>query len=60
MAWRRIGDKPFSEPMLILFTDAYMRHSGEMNEEKRQGMLVIQNNIPKLVCIKIVNMSMIV
>ena len=26
MAWRRIGDKPLSEPMLTRFTDAYMRH----------------------------------
>ena len=26
MAWRRIGDKPLSEPMLIQFIDAYMRH----------------------------------
>ena len=26
MAWRRIGDKPSSEPMLIRFTDAYMRN----------------------------------
>ena len=25
IAWRQIGDKPFSEPMLIQFTDAYMR-----------------------------------
>ena len=25
MAWRRIGDKPLSEPMLTWFTDAYMR-----------------------------------
>ena len=24
MAWRRLGDKPLSEPMLIRFTDAYM------------------------------------
>ena len=31
MAWRRTGDKPLSEPMLIRFTDAYMRHSGEMS-----------------------------
>ena len=23
MAWRRIGDKPLSEPMLAQFTDAY-------------------------------------
>ena len=28
MAWRRAGDKPLSEPMLTLFTDAYMRHQG--------------------------------
>ena len=26
MAWRRLGDKPSSEPVLIQFTDAYMRH----------------------------------
>ena len=26
MAWRRIGDKPLSEPMLTQFTDAYMWH----------------------------------
>ena len=25
---QRIGDKPLSEPMLIRFTDAYMRHKG--------------------------------
>ena len=25
MAWRRIGDKPLSEPMLTWFTDPYMR-----------------------------------
>ena len=31
MAWRRIGDKPLSEPMLTRFTEAYMRHSGEMS-----------------------------
>ena len=31
MAWRRIGDKPLSEPtMLTRFTDSYMRHQGEM------------------------------
>ena len=27
MAWRRICDKPLSEPMPTRFTDAYMRHS---------------------------------
>ena len=26
MAWRRIGDKPLSEPKLTRFTDWYMRH----------------------------------
>ena len=25
MAWRRIGDKPLSEPMMTQFTDTYMR-----------------------------------
>ena len=28
MAWCRLGAKPLSEPMLIRFTDAYMRHYG--------------------------------
>ena len=26
MAWRRTGDKPLSEPWLVVFIDAYMRH----------------------------------
>ena len=26
IAWRRIGDKPLSEPMLTRFIEAYMRH----------------------------------
>ena len=26
MAWRRPGDKPLSEKMMVCFTDAYMRH----------------------------------
>ena len=26
MAWRRIGDKPLPEQMLIQFMEAYMRH----------------------------------
>ena len=29
IAWRRIGDKPLSEPMLTQFTDVYMWHQGE-------------------------------
>ena len=28
MAWRRIGVKPLSEPMLTRFTDIYMRTKG--------------------------------
>ena len=28
MAWRRIGDKPLSEPIMTQFTDAYMRYWG--------------------------------
>ena len=31
MAWRRPGDKPLSKAMLIQFTDAHMRHLGEMS-----------------------------
>ena len=31
MASRPMGDKPFSELMLTKFTDAYMRHYGEMS-----------------------------
>ena len=30
-AWRRSGDKPLSEPMMVSFTDAYMRHSASMS-----------------------------
>ena len=31
MAWRRPGDKPLSEPMMVWFTDAYMRHWASMS-----------------------------
>ena len=33
MVWRRIGDKPLSEPMLARFTDAYTLYvaRGEMS-----------------------------
>ena len=31
MAWRRPGGKPFPEAMLTQFTDAYLRHYGEMS-----------------------------
>ena len=32
MAWRRTCDKPLSEPMMVSFNDAYMRHSALMSE----------------------------
>ena len=31
MTWHWPGDKPLSEPMLVCFTDAYMRHSTSMS-----------------------------
>ena len=31
MAWRRPGDKPLSEPMMVSLIDAYMRHSASMS-----------------------------
>ena len=31
MAWRQLGDKPLSEPMMTKFGDAYMRHSASMS-----------------------------
>ena len=33
MAWRRSGDKPLSEPMMVYLTDAYMRHSASMSRD---------------------------
>ena len=39
MAWHRIGDKPLSEPMLTRFTDAYMRHKGEMSKSSNHWLL---------------------
>ena len=32
VAWRRTGDKPLPEVMLIQFNDAYMRHEREMSK----------------------------
>ena len=34
MAWCQIGDNPLPELMLTPFTDAYMRHSGEIELKK--------------------------
>ena len=31
MAWRRPGDKPLSEQMMVCFTDAYVRHPASMS-----------------------------
>ena len=31
MSWHRSGDKPLSEPMVVKFTDAYMRDSASMS-----------------------------
>ena len=31
MAWRGTGDKPLSEPMMVRFTEAYIRHQGELS-----------------------------
>ena len=31
MAWRWTGDKPLPEPVLTWFTDANMRHWGELS-----------------------------
>ena len=31
IAWHRTGDRPLPEPMMTQFTDAYMRHKGEMS-----------------------------
>ena len=40
MAWRRTGDKPLSEAMMTQFTDAYMRHQGEMSFKKILSYLI--------------------
>ena len=39
MAWCLVGDKPLSEPMPTRFTDAYMRHKGEMGWRNLQKKL---------------------
>ena len=43
MAWHRIADKPLSELMLILFTDAYAQHFGgdEVSKLKLKSMIII-------------------
>ena len=36
MAWRRSGDKPLSEPMMVSLLTYYMRHSASMNDTQSQ------------------------
>ena len=31
MTWRRPGDKPLNEPIVVWVGDAYMRHSASMS-----------------------------
>ena len=31
MAWRWPGNKPLSEPIMVWFTDAYVRHSASVS-----------------------------
>ena len=41
IAWRRIGDKPLSEPMLARFTDAYMRVKVQQKGSNIKSLLLI-------------------
>ena len=45
MAWRRIGDKPFSEPVLTRFTDAYMHHLGLTKLQIPEIVLISNNSL---------------
>ena len=55
MIWRRIGDKPLSEPILKRFTDAYMRHWLEDDlKVKELNLLVL---FFKVLCIKLYLLS---
>ena len=40
MAWHRIGDRPLSEPMMLQFTHAYMRHEGNISFNQRWHCLL--------------------
>ena len=33
MAWRQLGTKPLFEPMMVYFTDAYIRHLASMRKQ---------------------------
>ena len=42
MAWRRTDDKPWPEPMMTNFTDAYKWHNGEMSWEDFESLNSLQ------------------
>ena len=44
MAWRRTGDRPLSGPMVTQFTDAYMRHKGEMTFKHHSEIILSRQN----------------
>ena len=41
MVWHRGGDKPLSEVMMALFTDAYMHHSALMGLNKMSDIVIM-------------------
>ena len=46
MAWRRAGGKLLSEPMMVLFTGAYMRHSASMSKKMKYMAKIISSVSP--------------
>ena len=58
MAWRLIGDKPSSEPMLTRFADAYMYICGTMGRWVDYALTYIL--MPHNICIYLIFMSQIV
>ena len=45
MAWRRIGDKPLSEPMLIRLSDTYAKLGEMPSKDTENGYSVVWNSI---------------
>ena len=45
MAWRREGDTPLPGPILSQFTDAYVRHYGEMSWYIQTYSIIPAHNI---------------
>ena len=48
MTWRRLGDKPLSEPMMAWPTDAYMHHSASVSEMWEYSSLYCYRNTSKI------------